>query len=75
MDNITNLEVIQITTKKGKLIATLSYQDNRVNDLNNGFSTVDVPVNIREIQLSSRDNTLVNQSIKGGSVVMSNGSV
>ena len=63
MNNITNLEVIQITTKEGKLVATLSYQDERIDDLNNGYAIIDVPINIRELQVSSRDNVLVDQSV------------
>ena len=58
-----NAEVIQLKTVNGKLIATVSYQDESVNDLNNGYTTIDIPVNIREIQLSPRGNVLVNQSV------------
>ena len=66
MKNIENLEMIQLNTnKKGKLIATISYQDTTVQDLNNGYSIIDVPVNVRALQLSSRDNILVDQSVKG----------
>lgn len=66
MKNIENLEVIQLNTnKEGKLIATISYQDTTVQDLNNGYSIIDVPVNVRALQLSSRDNILVDQSVKG----------
>lgn len=72
MNNITNLEVIQITTKEGKLVATLSYQDERIDDLNNGYAIIDVPINIRELQLSVRDNVLVDQSVKGDFVAVAN---
>ena len=66
MKNIENLEVIQLNTnKEGKLIATISYQDTTVQDLNNDYSIIDVPVNVRALQLSSRDNILVDQSVKG----------
>lgn len=66
MKNIENLEVIQLNTnKEGKLIATISYQDTTVQDLNNGYSIIDLPVNVRALQLSSRDNILVDQSVKG----------
>ena len=66
MKNIENLEVIQLNTnKEGKLIATISYQDTTVQDLNNGYSIIDVPVNVRALKLSSRDNILVDQSAKG----------
>ena len=73
MNNIENLEVIQLNTnKEGELIATISYQDTKVQDLNNGYSIIDVPVNIRALQLSSRGNVLVNQSVKGEDVVVAN---
>lgn len=66
MKNIENLEVVQLNTnKEGKLIATISYQDTTVQDLNNGYSIIDVPVNVRALKLSSRDNILVDQSVKG----------
>lgn len=70
MVDIQNLEVIQLNTnKEGKLIAMISYQDTTVQDLNNGYSTIDVPVNVRTLQSSSRGNVLVDQSVKGESVV------
>lgn len=73
MKNIENLEVIQLNTnKEGKLIATISYQDTTVQDLNNGYTIIDVPVNVRELQLSSRGNVLVDQSIKGKDVTLAN---
>ena len=73
MKNIENLEVIQLNTNnEGKLIATISYQDTTVQDLNNGYSIIDVPVNVRELQLSSRGNVLVDQSVKGEYVVVAN---
>jgi len=73
MKNIENLEVIQLNTnKKGKLIATISYQDTTIQDLNNGYSIIDVPVNIKALQLSSRGNVLVDQSTKGEDVVVAN---
>ncbi len=72
MNNIENLEVIQLTTKEGKLEALVSYQDTIAQDLNNGFAIIDVPVNIRELQLSSRGNILVDQSVKGEDVDVTN---
>ena len=73
MKNIENLEVIQLNTNKdGKLIATISYQDTTVKDLNNGYSIINVPVNVRALQLSSRDNVLVDQSAKGEEVAVAN---
>ena len=65
MNNIENLEVIQLNTNKdGKLVATISYQDTTVQDLNNGYAIIEVLVNVRGLQLSSRDNILVDQSVK-----------
>lgn len=64
MNNIKNLEIIQLSTVDGKLEALLSYQDTSVDDCNNGYNTITVPVNIRPLQLSIRGNVLVDQSIK-----------
>ena len=73
MGNIENLEVIQLNTnKEGKLIATISYQDTTLQDLNNGYAIIDVPVNVRALQLSSRGNVLVDQSVKGEDVAVAN---
>ena len=73
MKNIENLEVIQLNTnEEGKLIARISYQDTTVQDLNNGYSIIDVPVNVRALQLSSRDNVLVDQSVKGEDIAVGN---
>ena len=76
MKNTTDLEVIQITTKDGKLVATLSYRDlttlHVLDDVNYGYRTIEVPVNLRDIQLSGKGKQLVNQSIKEKSI-LSNG--
>jgi len=65
MENIINLELIQISTKKGKLIGLLSFQDTtKINGDTNGFDTIEIPINIRPIQFSSRGNFLVDQSVK-----------
>lgn len=64
MTHLTDLEIIQINTVNGKLIALLSYRNPEVTDLNNGHDTVEVPVNIRELQFSVRGNLLVNQSLQ-----------
>ena len=61
---LQNLEIIQLDTFDGKLVATLSYQDPSVQDLNNGYAHISVPVNIRALRLSVRDNILVNQSVR-----------
>lgn len=63
--NLQNFEIIQISTEEGKLVALLSYQDvGAVDSLTDGYHLVRVPVNIRELQLSIRDNILVNQSVR-----------
>jgi len=65
MKDTIELEVIHIATKGGKLVATLSYQDlGTPVDLSNSYRTIEVPVNLRDLQQSSRGNQLVNQSIK-----------
>lgn len=66
MENFKNLEIIDISTKDGKLVALMSYQQipgaNRY--FNNGFDTIEVPINLRDIQRSIRGNVLVDQSVK-----------
>ena len=66
MKNLQNLEIINISTKEGKLVALVSYQDtSRIGeDLNNGYGTIEIPINPREIQTSIRGNMLVDQSVK-----------
>jgi hypothetical protein len=72
--NLKNLEIIDLSTVDGKLIALLSYQNPDVDDLNNGYNTIQVPVNIRELQYSSRNNLLVNQSINPEQIAVENDS-
>ena len=66
MKNLQNLEIINISTKEGKLVALVSYQDTSAisEDLNNGYGTIEIPINPREIQTSIRGNMLVDQSVK-----------
>jgi len=64
MTNLKNLEIIDISTINGKLVALLSYHNPEINDINNGYGTIQVPVNTREIQVSIRGNMLVDQSVK-----------
>jgi hypothetical protein len=74
MEKIQNLEIINISTKDGKLVALLSYQDiSKIDDgFNDGFNTIEVPINPREIQVSVRGNMLVDQSIKHYTDVVNN---
>lgn len=66
MDKNQNMEIINISTRNGKLIALMSYQNTepKEGDLNNGYDTIEVPINLRDIQLSVRGNMLVDQSAK-----------
>jgi hypothetical protein len=74
MKNLTNMEIINISTKNGKLVALMSYQDlnHDISDVNIGYDTIEIPINLRDIQLSSRGNILVNQSVKGEGVCVGN---
>lgn len=62
MENITEMELISIQDGK----AYISYRD--LNDVsgmpNNGYNNIIIPVNLRELQYSSRGNLLTDQSIK-----------
>lgn len=65
MKNLQNLEIINISTQEGKLVALVSYQDTSItDDLNNGYRTIEIPINPREIQYSIRGNMMVDQSVK-----------
>ena len=67
MEHLEHLEIISFSTINGKLFALVSYQDTSIeDDDNNGYRTIEMPVNIREVQTSIRGNMLVNQSIKQG---------
>jgi hypothetical protein len=72
--NLINMEIINISTKNGKLVALMSYQDTEksIEDINNGYDTIEVPINLRDIQLSSRGNMLVDQSLKDGDMCVGN---
>ena len=69
---VTDLEVIQLTTENGRLMALISYRNPHVVDLNYGFGIVKIPVNIRELQKSMRNNILVNQSLQKEAVAQIN---
>ena len=65
MTNLKNLEIINLSTIDGKLVAILSYQNpDDVVISNNGYDIIEVPVNLRTIQLSDSGNKLRDQSIK-----------
>lgn len=58
-------EIINLETRDGKLYALLSYQEDifDMDDPNDMYRTIEVPVNLRPLQLSPRGNILCNQSI------------
>jgi hypothetical protein len=65
ISNLTNIEVYHIETTEEGTFAHISFQDlNNRNNSTDGFDHIKVPMNLRPIQLSSRDNVLVDQSVK-----------
>ena len=65
MKNLTNIEVFNIEITKNGTFAHISFQDlEKIDNINNGYNNIRVPMNLRPIQLSIRDNALVDQSIK-----------
>lgn len=66
MKNLENVEVffIEEPNSDGEMFAWISYQDPKNNSDTNGYNHIRVPVNLRPIQYSSRENVLVDQSEK-----------
>lgn len=66
MENFKNIEIFSISVIEGKLTAVISFQraNPDSNNLTDGYDTLVVPINIREVQLSSDGNPLVNQSVR-----------
>jgi hypothetical protein len=65
MKNLTNIEVFNIEITENGTFAHISFQDlEKIDNINNGFDHIRVPMNLRPIQLSIRDNALVDQSVK-----------
>ena len=65
MRNLTNIEVFNIEITEEGTFAHISFQDlNNTDNINNGYDNIRVPINLRKIQLSVRDNMLVDQSVK-----------
>lgn len=65
MENLTNIEVFNIEITEEGTFAHISFQDlNNTDNVNNGYDNIRVPMNLRPIQLSVRDNMLVDQSVK-----------
>lgn len=66
MKNLLNIEVYHIETTEEGTFAHISYQapNWKGDDPTNGFDHIKVPLKLRPIQLSIRDNVLVDQSEK-----------
>lgn len=65
MKNLTNIEVYHIETTYEGTFAHISFKNlDNIHDINNGYDHIRVPLNLRPIQLSVRDNVLVDQSVK-----------
>lgn len=59
------MEIIQLNARPTGVTATISYQDFEHGlEINNYYTIDEIPVNIRELQKSTRGNILVNQSVK-----------
>jgi hypothetical protein len=72
MKNLKNIEVFHIETATEGTFAHISFQDESYLDsITDGYDTIKVPLNLRPIQVSSRGNTLVNQSVKNQETVTS----
>lgn len=65
MKNLANIEVFNIEITGEGTFAYISFQDlDNTSNLNNGYDNIRVPMNLRPIQKSVRDNILVDQSVK-----------
>lgn len=65
MKNLANIEVFHIEITEEGTFARISFQDlDNTDNLNNGYDNIRVPMNLRPIQKSVRDNVLVDQSVK-----------
>lgn len=73
MENLKNIEVFHIETTEEGTFAHISFQDiKNESDINNGYNNIRVPMNLRPIQLSVRENMLVDQSVKNHEVSANN---
>lgn len=76
MENLTQIEVFHIETTEKGTFAHISFRDlNNTDNVNNGYDNIRVPMNLRPIQLSVRDNVLVDQSIKKEEFSVGNGTI
>ena len=69
MRNLANIEVFYIEITEKGTFAHISFQDlSNTENLNNGYDNIRVQMNLRPIQLSVRDNVLVDQSVRNHEV-------
>ena len=65
MENLTNIEVFNIEITENGTFAHISFRNiEKIDNINNGYDNIRVPMNLRPIQLSIRNNALVDQSVK-----------
>ncbi len=65
MKKLSNIEVFHIEITEEGTFAYISFQDpENIDNLNNGYDNICVPMNLRVIQESGRNNALVDQSVK-----------
>lgn len=76
MKNLENIEVFNIEITEEGAFAHISFQDlDNIDNLNNGYDNIRVPINLRPIQLSVRDNVLVDQSVKKEELGVGSGTI
>ena len=76
MENLTNIEVFNIEITEEGTFVHISFQDlDNTENINNGYDNIRVPMNLRPIQLSVRDNILVDQSVKEEDFLVENGTI
>jgi hypothetical protein len=65
MKNLENIEVFHIKITEEGTFAYISFQDlNNIDNPNNGYAHIKVPMNFRPIQKSAWHNIFVDQSFK-----------
>lgn len=76
MKNLANIEVFNIEITEEGTFAHISFQDlDNIDNVNNGYDNIRVPMNLRPIQLSVRGNVLVDQSVKKEELGVGSGTI
>ena len=76
MKNLQKIEVFNIEITEEGTFVYISFQDlDNTDNLNNGYDNIRVPMNLRPIQLSVRDNMLVDQSVKKEELGVGSGTI